>query len=63
MENGDVIVRAILGMPDGREVLTEQKLAKKEQCEGLGRAMAEAMIARGAKELLARADKAAQLQP
>jgi len=62
-ENGDVIVKAILGLPDGREFLKETKLVRSDACEGVGREMAEAMIARGAKELLARAEKMASLTP
>jgi hydroxymethylbilane synthase len=63
LENGDVIVKAILGLPDGREYLKDTKLAKRDACEGLGRQMAEEMIGRGAKELLARAEKMADLTP
>lgn len=57
MDNGDVITRAIVGLPDGMEVLHETRLAKKESVEGLGRSLAEAFIEKGARELLARAEK------
>ncbi len=56
LENGDVIVKSILGMPDGSEILTETKLGKKEDYKELGKAMGQRMIERGAKELLARAE-------
>lgn len=56
MENGDVIVKTILGLPDGNEILTDTRLVKQEKCEGLGRKMAQKMIEQGAKELLARAE-------
>ncbi len=56
MENGDLIVKAILGMPDGSELLSDTKLGKSSEYLGLGRSMAEKMIERGAKELLARAE-------
>lgn len=60
MDNGDVITRAILGLPDGMEVLHETRLAKKETCEGLGRSLAESFIGKGAKPLLARAEEMMQ---
>ncbi len=63
LENDDVIVKAILGLPDGQEFLKETKLVKRDAFEGVGREMAEAMIARGAKELLERAEKMADLTP
>ena len=56
LENGDVIVKSVLGMPDGSEILTETKLGKKEDYKELGKAMGQRMIERGAKELLARAE-------
>ena len=63
LENDDVIVKAILGLPDGQEFLKETKLVKRDAFEGVGREMAEAMIARGAKDLLERAEKMADLTP
>lgn len=63
MENDDVIIKAILGLPDGNEILTDTKIIKRDAYEGVGRAMAEAMIERGAKELLARAEAMASLTP
>ena len=62
-ENDDVIVKAILGLPNGLEILTDTRLVKRSECEGLGRSMAESMIARGAKELLRRAEAMATLSP
>ncbi len=52
LENDDIIVKAVLGMPDGSDMMSETKLTKRDQCDGVGREMAEAMIARGAKEVL-----------
>lgn len=63
LENDDIIVKAILGLPDGNEVLTDTKLIKRTEFQGVGRAMAEAMIERGAKELLSRAEQMANLTP
>ena len=61
MENDDIIIKAIIGLPDGKEILTDTKIAKRGSCEGIGRSMAEGMIGRGAKELLARAEEMANL--
>jgi len=58
-ENDTVLVKAILGLPNGREILKDTKLVKRDEIDGLGRAMAEEMITRGAKELLARAEEMA----
>lgn len=59
MENDDVVIKSILGMPDGSEIMTETKLINRKNYEGVGRSMAEAMIARGAKEVLKRAEEMA----
>jgi hydroxymethylbilane synthase len=57
-DNGDVIVQSLLGMPDGKEVLGEIKVAKKEAFKTLGSEMAIRLIEQGAKELLERAAQA-----
>jgi len=59
MENDDVVIKSILGMPDGSEIMTETKLINRKNYKGVGRSMAEAMIARGAKEVLKRAEEMA----
>jgi hydroxymethylbilane synthase len=56
LENGDVSIRAVLGLPDGTEMLSDMKVVSKKHYETIGREMAEEFIARGAKELLARAE-------
>ena len=56
LENDDVIVKAILGLPNGQEILRDTKLVKKDAIEGVGREMARKLIGQGAKELLARAE-------
>jgi hydroxymethylbilane synthase len=56
LENGRVLVKAIVGLPDGTEVLEEQLEVDRDTVEGLGKKMAEDFIARGARELLARAE-------
>lgn len=59
MENSDVVIKAVLGMPDGTDIMSETKCVKRDACEGVGRQMAQAMIARGAKEVLKRAEEMA----
>lgn len=51
-----VVVRSILGMPDGSEVMGEEVVVSKDQTEGVGEAMAQRLIERGALELLQRAE-------
>ena len=51
-----VLVRAMVGLPDGTEVLQETMEAPKEKAENLGLELADTMITKGAKELLARAE-------
>lgn len=59
MENGDVITRAILGLPDATQLLTETRLAKRGETAGLGREIAQKLIKRGAKALLSQAEQMA----
>ncbi|BDY12098.1 hydroxymethylbilane synthase [Hydrogenimonas cancrithermarum] len=54
-----VLVRAMVGLPDGTEILQERIEAPKEKAENLGRELADDMVAQGAKELLARAESMA----
>ncbi|MDX1296502.1 MAG: hydroxymethylbilane synthase, partial [Sulfurimonadaceae bacterium] len=62
-ENDTIFIKAILGLPNGREFLTDTKIVKREEYVGVGRAMAGEMIERGAKELLKRAEEMANLNP
>lgn len=55
-ENGDVIVRSTLGMPDGSEVMGDEVVVPKDQTQRVGESMAERLIAQGAMELLQRAE-------
>lgn len=55
-DNGDVIVRSTLGMPDGSEVMGDEVVVSKEQTGRVGESMAERLIAQGAMELLQRAE-------
>lgn len=54
--NGDVIVRSTLGMPDGSEVMGEEVVVSKDNTHGIGEAMAQRLIEKGALELLQRAE-------
>jgi hydroxymethylbilane synthase len=58
-DNGDVVIRSLLGLPDGHEVMGETKIIPKEDYEHAGRQMAQRLIDKGAKELLARAEEQA----
>jgi hydroxymethylbilane synthase len=55
-ENGEVIVRSLLGLPDGTEVMGEMITLSPEETTRAGQAMAERLIAQGAMELLHRAE-------
>lgn len=55
-ENGEVVVRSILGLPDGSEVMGESITVSIEGTEGVGEAMAARLIDQGAMELLRRAE-------
>ncbi len=58
-ENGEVIVRSTLGLPDGSEVMGEEIVISKEETQGVGEAMAQRLISQGAMELLHRAEEMA----
>jgi hydroxymethylbilane synthase len=48
-------------MPDGSEIMTESKIIDKDSFKGIGREMAQEMIKRGAKDVLARAEEMASI--
>lgn len=56
LEDGNVSIRATLGLPDGTEMLSDAKLTSKRGYENIGREIAAEFIAKGAKELLLRAE-------
>jgi hydroxymethylbilane synthase len=56
LEDGNVSIKAVLGLPDGTEMLSDSKITSKKDYQNIGREMASEFIARGAKELLARAE-------
>ncbi|MGA9046646.1 hydroxymethylbilane synthase [Sulfuricurvum sp.] len=55
-ENGEVIVRSTLGMPDGSEVMGDEIVVSKSETQGIGEAMAKRLIEKGAMDLLHRAE-------
>lgn len=56
LEDGNVSIRATLGLPDGTEILSDAKITSKRGYESIGREIATEFIAKGAKELLLRAE-------
>ena len=59
LDNGHVRTQAILGLPDGTEVLSEMAEIPQNAVAGLGRSMAETFVEQGALDLLARAEEMA----
>lgn len=58
--DGDKIsVRAILGTPDGKEILKDERVFNKSEYKEAGEILANEFIAKGAKELLAKAEQIA----
>ena len=53
---GSVKIRAILGLPDGSEILQETQTLPLNSCENAGVLLAKEFIKKGAKELLKRAE-------
>ena len=59
IDGDDVAVRTMLGFPDGTRIMEEQLRAPHDTAEDLGKRLAQTVIDRGAKELLAEAEKVA----
>ncbi|WP_281950949.1 hydroxymethylbilane synthase [Nitrosophilus kaiyonis] len=59
LENGDIITRAVIGLPNGKELLKDKIYGTKENYKELGKELADSMIEAGAKELLKRAEEIA----
>ncbi len=57
LENDDVLVKAVLGLPNGTKMLADTKIVSKEVYKTIGREIAQEFIDRGAKELLAQAQE------
>lgn len=56
LEDDNVSVRASLGLPDGSEMLSDVRVVSKKDYDTAGRNIAKEFIAKGAKELLLRAE-------
>lgn len=56
IQGEEIIVKAILGLPDGSQMITQEILGKKEDYKLLGQQLAQKVIDEGAKELLKRAE-------
>lgn len=54
-----VTIKSMLGYPDGTHILQEELSAPLLECDGLGNCLAEQMIAKGALEILSKAEKIA----
>ncbi len=59
LDNGDIVTKAVVGLPDGSELLKDKIFGSKENYKELGRELATSMIENGAKELLKRAEEMA----
>ncbi len=59
IDGDDVVVRTMLGFPDGTRIMEEVQRAPRSEAENLGKILAALVIDRGAKELLAEAEKVA----
>ncbi|KIM09080.1 MAG: porphobilinogen deaminase [Sulfurovum sp. PC08-66] len=55
LENDDILVKSVLGLPNGRDLMRQTKVVKRGKHAGFGTLMAQELIDRGAKELLAQA--------
>lgn len=59
LDNGDIIAKAVVGLPDGSQLLKDKIFGSVENYKDLGKELAESMIENGAKDLLARAEELA----
>ena len=59
LEGDEVVVRTMLGFPDGTRIMEETLRAPIDTSEGLGKTLAKTLIDRGAMELLKEAEKVA----
>ncbi|PSM51667.1 hydroxymethylbilane synthase [Campylobacter blaseri] len=59
LDGDKVIIKAIIGMPDGSEYLKEELIISKDEYKDFGVKLANNMIEKGAKELLKRAEEMA----
>ncbi|MDR0579503.1 MAG: hydroxymethylbilane synthase [Campylobacteraceae bacterium] len=58
-DEDDLHIKAVVGLPDGKELLHAELKIKRENYKNAGGELADMIIAKGAKEILARAEKIA----
>jgi hydroxymethylbilane synthase len=59
LQDDEIVVRCIVGMPDGTELLKEKVLGKRSDYKVLGKELADTMVENGAVKLLKRAEELA----
>lgn len=59
LDGDKIFVRAILGTPDGKEILKDERVFNKAKYKEAGEILADEFINKGAKEILARAEEIA----
>lgn len=59
LDGDKICVRAILGTPDGKEILKDERVFNKAEYKEAGEILADEFIAKGAKELLSKAEQIA----
>ena len=59
LQDDEIVVRCIVGMPDGTELLKEKVLGKRSDYKILGKELADTMVENGAVKLLKRAEELA----
>ncbi len=59
LDSDKIFVRAILGTPDGKEILKDERVFNKAEYKEAGEILADEFINKGAKEILARAEEIA----
>jgi hydroxymethylbilane synthase len=56
LENNQISIKAVLGLPDGTEILSDEKIISQDSYRTFGKELANEFITRGAKDLLCRAE-------
>jgi hydroxymethylbilane synthase len=58
--DGTVYAKGIVGLPDGKEIITAEVRGHKEEAQKLGSELTQQAIDKGAKEMLVRAEAMAE---
>ncbi|MGP1484679.1 MAG: hydroxymethylbilane synthase [Campylobacter sp.] len=61
LKNDEILINAIVGLPDGSEFISKNVVVPKSEYKTAGKILADEFIKKGAKELLKRAEKMANL--